>query len=288
MGGDRVHEHVQGRPRWTPLADDRALFAMELSIQRTPTVVFEAGAAASRSTWALVQPAVAEFAHAVVYDRAGIGRSPRDPASRTIRRMADDLGALLDDLGSGPFVLVGHSAGGAIIRLAAADRPDRVRGLVLVDVTDEGSDLLFTRAARVAEKVGGLVSLGLAHSRLMPRLYRWLGEALPADSRADLEREGFEPEVFRTMRAQARTYLRELAAFRDAPPELGDIPVTAISGVLTGSGMNGRVRASANASHAARAARSPAGRHVLAPNSGHYVPITDPELIVDEIRRLAG
>lgn len=288
MGGDRVHEHVQGRPRWTHLADGRALFAMELSAQRTPTVVFEAGAAASRSTWALVQPAVAEFAHAVVYDRSGIGRSPRDPASRTIRRMADDLGALLDDLGSGPFVLVGHSAGGAIIRLAAVDQPDRVRGLVLVDVTDEGADVLFTRAARAAEKVAGLVSLGLAHSRLMPRLNRWLCEALPADAREDLEREGFEPEVFRTMRAQSRTYLRELAAFRDTPPELGDIPVTAISGVLTGSGMNSRVRASATASHAGRAARSPAGRHVLAPNSGHYVPITDPELIVDEIRRLAG
>ncbi|MDN5914072.1 MAG: alpha/beta hydrolase [Pseudonocardia sp.] len=259
---------------------------MELSPDRTPTVVFEAGGAANRSTWALVQPAVGEFAHAVVYDRAGLGRSPRDPVSRTIRRMADDLAALLDDLGPGPFVLVGHSAGGAIIRQAAADRPDRITGLVLVDVSDEASDLLLTSAARAVEKVAGVVSLALAHTPLMPRLYRWLGEALPAQARADLEREGFQPEVFRTLRAQSRTYLRELAAFRENPPELGDIPVTAVSGVLTGSGMNERIRASANASHAHRAQQSPSGRHVLARNSGHYVPITDPELVTAEIRRL--
>ncbi|WP_416566776.1 hypothetical protein [Nocardia testacea] len=49
--------------------------------------------------------------------------------------------------------------------------------------------------------------------------------------------------------------------------------------------MTTRIRAAANAAHAHRAAVSPAGRHVLAPASGHYVPITEPELVVEEIRR---
>ena len=53
--------------------------------------MFEAGAGATRSSWALVQPLVAAFAHAVVYDRSGMGRSAPDPVSRTMQRMADDL-----------------------------------------------------------------------------------------------------------------------------------------------------------------------------------------------------
>lgn len=66
---------------------------------RVPTVVFEAGSAATRSTWASVQTRVAAFTRAVVYDRAGLGRSVPDSAGRTLDRMADDLNDLLDGLG---------------------------------------------------------------------------------------------------------------------------------------------------------------------------------------------
>lgn len=50
--------------------------------------------------------------------------------------------------------------------------------------------------------------------------------------------------------------------------------------------MNATVRAAANASHEYRAEKSPQGRHVLAARSGHYVPITDLEIIAQEIHRL--
>ena len=287
-GGQRGGGHVQGTPRRVRTPDGRTLFAMELPGPPDPpaTVVFEAGAAAIRSSWALVQPAVGEFARAVVYDRAGLGRSTPDPGGRTLRRMADDLGTLLDDLGPGPFVFVGHSAGGPLVRLAAADRPERIAGLVLVDPSDEASDILLGPAFRRVERVVIPVNLLLARTRLLPRLYRPMLRALPEDARRDMAREGFTVDLVRTHAAQARTYLDDLAGFRDSPPELGDIPVTVVSGVLTGSGMNATVRADANAAHAHRAGRSPAGRHVLAPASGHYVPITDPELVVAEIRRL--
>ncbi|WP_414940225.1 alpha/beta fold hydrolase [Amycolatopsis sp. cmx-11-51] len=39
--------------------------------------------------------------------------------------MADDLDDVLDHFGPGLYVLAGHSAGGPIVRLAAARRPDR-------------------------------------------------------------------------------------------------------------------------------------------------------------------
>lgn len=142
--GHRLMTHVQGVPRQIRIPGDRTLHATELGTG-SPTVVLEAGAAATRSS-ALVQPLVATFARTVVYDRAGLGRSAPDPVSRTMRRMADDLGALLGALGSDRFVLVGHSAGGPIVRLAAADAPERIAGLVLVDPSDEASTVLLARA----------------------------------------------------------------------------------------------------------------------------------------------
>ncbi|GAB2804723.1 alpha/beta fold hydrolase [Streptomyces daliensis] len=250
----------------------------------TPTVVFEAGAAATRSSWALVQPLVGTWTRAVVYDRAGLGRSPTDPDSRTMRRMADDLHDLLDHFGPGPYVLVGHSAGGPLVRLAAAGRLDRIRGLVLVDPTDEGADMLFGPVFRRAERAAIAVNLLLARLRLLGLAYRSTAAPLPEDARRDMKRDGFTVGLVKTHRAQARTFLDELATFRDTPPELAGVPVTVISGALTGGGMNKAARRAANDSHARFAAGSAHGRHVLAPRSGHYVPLTDPGLVAEEIR----
>lgn len=251
-----------------------------------PTVVFESGAAVSRSAWALIQPAVSPWARAIVYDRSGLGRSAPDNDSRTLARMAEDLGEVLDHFGPGPYVLVGHSAGGPIVRAAAAAKPDRIAGLVLVDPTDEAADMLFGPAFRRMERIAIKVMTLLARTKLMGLVFRSTITPLPADAQRDMRREGFTVQVTRTQAAQARTFLDELFAFRDNPPELGDIPVTVISGKLTGGGMNATARAAANASHAHRAAQSPRGRHVIAEKSGHYVTLTDPELVVAEIRRL--
>ncbi|MFI0976591.1 alpha/beta fold hydrolase [Streptomyces sp. NPDC021093] len=286
--------------------DGRKLYAMVLpgpgegpspdeAAEDAPTVVFEAGAATTRSSWALVQPLVGKWARAVVYDRAGLGRSPADPGPRTLRRMADDLEDLLDHFGPGPFVLVGHSAGGPIVRLAAAGRreqvPDeahaQIRGLVLVDPTDEGVDLLFRPGFRRAERAVIAVNLLLARLGLLGRLYAPLAAGLPDDARRDLRSEGFTVGLVRTQRAQARTFLDEVAAFRTTPPDLKSLPVTVISGKLAGGGMNAATRAAVNAAHARSAAAASPGKHVIAERSGHYVPLTDPDVIAEEIRLLA-
>lgn len=284
--------HTQGEPVTVPTRDGRELYAMALprpvDAGEAATVVFEAGSAATRSTWALVQTRVASFARAVVYDRAGLGRSEPDPVGRTLDRMADDLNDLLDGLGPGPFVLAGHSAGGPIVRLAASRRPDRIAGIVLVDPTDEAADVLFGPVFRVGEKAAILVEGVLARLGLFERLFPFIADGMPDDVRDDLHREAFLPSVVRTQRRQARTFLTELRAWREDPPELGDIPVTVINGALAkgSDGMPRSVRAASNAAGARRAERSPLGRYVIAANSGHYVPLTDAPLIAEEIERL--
>lgn len=282
--------HTQGKSTHLPTRDGRELHAAVLDgPEDAPIVVFEAGAAASRSSWAAVQPAVSAFAGAVAYDRSGLGRSAPDPVGRTLDRMADDLGDLLDGLGPDRrFVLVGHSAGGPIVRLAASRRPERIAGLVLVEPADEAADVMFGAPFRILEQVMVRVGWALAHVGLLERLSAGQFADAPADVQEDAHREAFTPGVMTTHRRQARTFLTELEAWRRGAPDLGDIPVTVISGAKAGDGMSASMRAAANDSHAARAAASPAGRHVVAANSGHQVPLTDPDLVVEEIRRLVS
>ncbi len=99
----------------------------------SPTIVLEAGSGADSSTWAAVHDELAATTRTCAYDRAGRGRS--DPrAARTLRDAAIDLRVLLATAGADPpFVVVGHSLGGAYGRVFAAAYRADVAGLVLVD-----------------------------------------------------------------------------------------------------------------------------------------------------------
>jgi pimeloyl-ACP methyl ester carboxylesterase len=101
----------------------------------TPVVVFEAGFMRDGiSAWGSIVRGVAEFAPFVAYDRAGIGRSEPDGERPTPQHIAENLHALLGVLGVElPYVLVGHSLGGPLIRMYTALYPDEVAGLLDID-----------------------------------------------------------------------------------------------------------------------------------------------------------
>ena len=97
-----------------------------------PTVVFESDldTIASQS-WSLVQPQVAEITRACTYDRSGLLWSEPGPRPRDGNQIADELGGLLAAAGEqGPYVLVGHAAGGAYARIFVAQNWESVCGLV--------------------------------------------------------------------------------------------------------------------------------------------------------------
>ena len=118
----------------------------------SPTVILEAGMGESAATWKTIQPAVAEFTRVCAYDRAGRGTSDPDPRKefRTARVVVDDLGNLLQKASiTAPYILVGHSFGGAYIRGFAAKFPRDTVGMVLVDSTHENQYARFASTGYV-------------------------------------------------------------------------------------------------------------------------------------------
>jgi pimeloyl-ACP methyl ester carboxylesterase len=85
-----------------------------------------------------VQSEVAKFARVCSYDRANLGQSDPAEGPRTAQDAADDLSAMLAPAKeTGPYILVGASFGGHIVRLFAAQHPGEVAGIVLVDASHE-------------------------------------------------------------------------------------------------------------------------------------------------------
>src|SRR5699024_5378297 len=99
-----------------------------------PTVVFENGLVCPCTEWAWVLPEIAGRYNYLAYDRPGTGWSADDGKRRSLHEFNQLTGDLLARLGlPAPYVLVGHSVGGLLIRSFAAARPHEVAGLVLVD-----------------------------------------------------------------------------------------------------------------------------------------------------------
>lgn len=112
VGGYRLHIHCEGQGR--------------------PTIVVEGGAGTWSLMWAHLLPRLAERSRTCVYDRAGYGWSEPSGEEHTAVNSAEDLRALLTNAQVlPPYVLVGHSYGGWVIRVFHERYPDDVVGLVL-------------------------------------------------------------------------------------------------------------------------------------------------------------
>ena len=106
----------------------------------SPTVVLEPGAGLMSSVHGWITPAVDRETRVCVYDRAGHGWSELADSPQDGAQIATDLHTLLErgDV-PGPYVLAGHSFGGLYALAFAAQYPDEVAGLVLVDSTAPAS-----------------------------------------------------------------------------------------------------------------------------------------------------
>jgi len=102
------------------------------------TVIFESGFGRDLNVWRDVAPQVARSNKVITYSRAGHGRSEARPGTPTVASRTDELEQVIAVAGvRPPFVLVGHSYGGFLIRSYAARHPAQIAGMVFVDPSDE-------------------------------------------------------------------------------------------------------------------------------------------------------
>ena len=140
--GDDEPREERGRSATVSGASGAALNTEVFGPEEGPTVVFTHGWGLNATAWWYSRRALAEKYKVVAWDLPGLGRSKAPPGGRLdLDSFAADLGSVLSSLGTGPFLLVGHSIGGMTTqtfwRTAPPDLRARVAGVVLVDTTHE-------------------------------------------------------------------------------------------------------------------------------------------------------
>ena len=114
----------------------------------SPTVVLTAGLGSWSVVWRSVQPTLARTTRVCAWDAAGFGFSSPGSEPQDAVHLTEDLEQTLREANvTGPYLMVGHSAG-AFVALRFADRhPKSVIGMVLVDPAIPEQDAVMKRVA---------------------------------------------------------------------------------------------------------------------------------------------
>jgi pimeloyl-ACP methyl ester carboxylesterase len=182
-GRPRPSAPMAGAPGSLAVLPDHRRMDFVCTGQGSPTVLLESGFGAGANAWGRVQPRIAAKTRVCAYDRAGYGFSDPGPMPRDGAAIARDLDVGLKAARiSGPYVVVGHSAGGLYARLFAARRRQEVVGLVFVDSSVEH------QTQRTEALFGaGAGSLDGVERRALKCLNLTSGPRSPADDAALLE-----------------------------------------------------------------------------------------------------
>src|SRR5829696_2514171 len=126
---------------------------------RRPTVVLLHGWAATADlNWALAYAALGPHFDVVALDHRGHGRGIRTEDRFTLEACADDVAALVHELGAGPVVVVGYSMGGPVAQLVWRRHPGLVSGLVLCATAARFCDSPRDRAVFAAARGAAVVA----------------------------------------------------------------------------------------------------------------------------------
>jgi pimeloyl-ACP methyl ester carboxylesterase len=292
-----------GRGRWIDIGDGRRLYLLEKG-SGDVTVLFESGIAATNLNWFHIQEKVSRIATTASYDRAGLGWSSPCRTARTPRNIAVELHQLLDGGGlKPPYILVGHSFGGLVMRRFALLYPEEVSSIVLVDpmrcdewppldptkqaMLDRGMKLssyaipiaqlglarlavtsLLCRSGRTARRLAGAAGAGGKHvlGRIAGEVSKMPQEVWPVVA-AHWSRPGF----YAGMRSHVAAVPETVQEMQDSEPIRG-IPVL----VLTPG----------NSSPLSEDSLRQIGdnvQQVIAPASAHWIHLDEPGLVIDAI-----
>ena len=297
IGGHRLHVNCTGKGK--------------------PTIVMESGAGDFSFDWSLVQPAVAKFARVCTYDRAGYSWSEAGPTPRTMQQIVYELHTGLNNAGiKSPYVLVGHSLGGLIVRLYANQYPKEIAGMVLVDSSHEDQSIVIVDRTTKKEKV--VHWRELASGRTIPpvkttlprpavpnasqRATRSSQSALDAPydklplkeqqmhlwamSQPSYEEAG-SSETFEFLADELARIYSERSTRKYS---LGDIPLIVLTRGIAGEDeqANRRLFEEHDRLQVDLLSLSTNSKQIIAKHSGHHVQLEEPALVIDAIKEVVN
>lgn len=291
VDGQKLHINIQGRG--------------------SPAVVLESGIGASSLSWSAVQPKIAQFTCVVSYDRAGLGWSEGPAAPRTVETMVNELRGLLNAAEvPPPYILVGHSFGGLLVRAYAALYPREVAGLVLVDPVgistwaecSKPEQRRIRLGVSLGKRGAWLARIGLVRAALatlvagrtwFPKLAAHAGGKKGTAALAHLiaEVRKLPPELWPTVRA----HWSDAKCFIALSGYLGCLPSSArYAATLRLAEVPTIVLSASTATQKELDERDvwtsehPQSRHIRVPHSGHWLHLDHPQVVSKTITELAG
>ncbi len=220
----------------------------------TITVVFESGLGSDLSAWDPIFNEVAKFAKVLRYDREGYGSSELNTLPVSFKQIATRLHKLLQEANANPpYVLVGHSFGGAIIRAFTFLYPNEIAGLVFVDPFNE-----YEMDGLSKEQIGQIVASEDSMTNKDPSTLR------AETNIADQEFINGFPEI-KSFGALPDIPMILFAAGKDRPPVWEKSVRTLFVNKMD--------------THSE-------SRFIDIPNSPHFIQYYEPSLVIENIRRV--
>ncbi|MEE9189334.1 MAG: alpha/beta hydrolase [Candidatus Neomarinimicrobiota bacterium] len=142
------------------LSFDGVSITYEVQGSGEPSIIFVHGWAGRRQNWDDQRDYFLDRHQVVLVDLAGNGTSGHDREEWTMQAFAKDVVTVLDQLDLDQIILVGHSMGSAVIMEAAAMIPDRILGIVPVDMFQNVEETLSDeqRVQKVADYMNWILS----------------------------------------------------------------------------------------------------------------------------------
>ncbi|HCT22413.1 MAG TPA: alpha/beta hydrolase [Chitinophagaceae bacterium] len=216
-------------------------------------IVFEAGLGDDHAIWNQknLPTTISAKDDVLLYDRAGYGKSEKGPAPRNIAKLSGELDSVINKFANGrKVILVGHSLAGMIMRDYAIKNPTKIAGILFIDPSHEA----YNNPTQAQEDL----------------VYNAFLNSNGADFGATMEaRELVEDSQYMT-----------------TLPNLPNVPTIVITSMKVDASHSASDRQNWFNAHEKFKIGVSDFTHISTTNSGHYIFIEEPNLVLDNLNLL--